>query len=101
MFDKIPAKYAVYTPYIYGSGQPYKHAAVYVVYIRFWPTLLKWVRRRTATLYPPQNFMTQNTDFSAFALQCFHASNSKRRPPVCDSIPLRSFTLSTSRKLCA
>ena len=32
IFGGFPAKNTVYTPYIYGFGQPY-------IYIRFWPTL--------------------------------------------------------------
>jgi len=30
IFDDFPAKNTVYTPYIYGSGQPYIHAEDFV-----------------------------------------------------------------------
>jgi len=50
IFGDFPAKNTVYTPYIYGSGQPYiygifgrettKYTVIYGAYIRFWPTLI-------------------------------------------------------------
>ena len=41
MFGDFPAKNAVYTPYLYGSGRPYKYTVIHgaYTYVWFWPTL--------------------------------------------------------------
>ena len=68
IFGDFPAKNTVYTPYIYGPGQPY----IYGEYTPFWPALTVSHMSRVCLMYALPNIEAAYLNFSKSAALPLH-----------------------------